>query len=309
MSASHQLGLDLAPRTWGGIRAGAGRKRIKNRRDPEHVARPYWPASVPSHVVLRTVDDVPRLRVLAIYLAIRAAMLLTLRRGAFRIVHMSIQHNHLHLIVEAVTREAMTRGMQGFAIAAARGINRACGRTGKVFAFRYHATPITTPQQARNTLSYVFNNWRKHGEDRGNANARARSAKIDPYSTAIWFGGWKGMTEHFDVPAGFEPLPAANAMTWVLTVGWERYGRIGFYERPGPRPRPRPSSRRQTNRSRNHASSSAGARSAGSSMAMAMARSRQRKPARPELLGFWRQTGSPFRTKHRHQENIKCIKC
>ncbi len=65
---------------------------------------------------------------------------------------------------------------QSLAITAARAINRAAGRRGKVFAFRYHATRITTPRQMRNTLAYVLNNWRRHGEDQ--RSARARAAKI-----------------------------------------------------------------------------------------------------------------------------------
>ena len=77
----------------------------------------------------------------------------------------------------------------------------------------------------RNTLVYVLNNWRKHGEDRG------RVAKIDPYSTAIWFGGWKGVGR-FTWTKTFEPLPMANPTTFLLTEGWLRYGAIDPRERP-----------------------------------------------------------------------------
>jgi hypothetical protein len=46
-----------------------------------------------------------------------------------------------------------------FAISAAKNINRAAGRKrGTVFAYRYHATAITNPSQARKALSYVLNN-------------------------------------------------------------------------------------------------------------------------------------------------------
>ena len=223
----------------GGAREGAGRPRHKDRKDPDHVVRPYTPARFPQHVVLRTLPDVPRLRTPAMFAAIRAAMNHMLHHSPLRIVHLSIQGNHLHLIVEAEIRDILIRGMQAFAIVAARAINRAAGRRGKVFAYRYHATPITTPKQMRHTLAYVLNNWRKHGEDRG------RDAKIDPYSTAIWFGGWKGVGR-FAWPGSwkkFEPLPMANPMTWMLTAGWERYGAIDPYELPGSKattPKPKP---------------------------------------------------------------------
>jgi len=129
-------------------------------------------------------------------------------------------------------KESLAHGMQRLAIVAARAINRAASRRGKVFAFRYHSTPISTPRQMRNTLAYVLNNWRHHGED------RARSAAIDPYSTGIWFRHWRGVGR-FVKPAGFEALPAASPTTWLLTTGWLRWGEIDPFERPKSKPKPK----------------------------------------------------------------------
>ena len=57
-----------------------------------------------------------------------------------------------------------------------------------MFQDRYHPEVLTTPRQVRNTLAYVMNNWRRHGEDRGPV---SKTWKIDPYSSAATFGGWK----------------------------------------------------------------------------------------------------------------------
>jgi REP element-mobilizing transposase RayT len=225
------LGLPIEPPKRGGFRAGAGRPAIRGKHDPDHVVRPYWRREMPLHIVLRTVADVPRLRQPLLYAAIRSALHHMLNRCDLRIVHVSIQGNHLHMIVEHVDRDAVIRGMQAFTIKAARAINKALGRMGKVFAYRYHATAIESPRQMRHVLAYVLNNWRRHNEDQ---QGRAARAAIDPYSTAIWFGGWKSVGR-FKLPAGFEPLPMANPMTWLLTEGWRRHGDIDPYERPGPR--------------------------------------------------------------------------
>ena len=84
-----------------------------------------------------------------------------------RIVHASIQREHIHLLIEAETKGELSRGMQGFTISAAKQVNRALGRkNGRVFSDRYHSEVITTPRRARHALAYVLNNWRKHGEDR-----------------------------------------------------------------------------------------------------------------------------------------------
>ena len=161
--------------------------------------------------------------------AIQRALEHSLDIGDFRIIHTSIQSNHLHFIVEAGMKQSLSRGMQAVAIVAARAINQAAKRTGKVFAFRYHSTRITTPRQMRNTLAYVLNNWRRHDEDR--KGDRARAAAIDPYSTGIWFHHWRGIGR-FEMPPTFDPLPAANAMSWLAIEGWLRWGEIDPFETP-----------------------------------------------------------------------------
>jgi REP element-mobilizing transposase RayT len=225
-----QLQLDLRPRTWGGPREGAGRKKSGRCLDAPHRVRGPISRHHPLHVVLRTRKDVPRLRRGPTYRAIRRALQHVLGEHAFRVVHMSIQHNHLHFIVEADDKAALSHGMRSLTITAARAINRELGRKGRVFAYRYNAKPITSPRQMRNALSYVLNNWRRHHEDM--RSPAARQARLDPYSTAIHFDGWKE-TARFATPDGYEPLPSAEAQTWLLRIGWRRHGAISVYEEPG----------------------------------------------------------------------------
>jgi REP element-mobilizing transposase RayT len=217
--------------THGGRREGAGRKRSTLRRhDPPHRARPELSPRHPVHVVLRAADGVRRLRQGVMYRALRRVLLRYLGQEDFRIVHISIQHNHLHLLVEAADRQALTRRMQSFAINAARAINGTDGRRGKVFAHRYHATQIRTPRQARCALAYVLNNWRHHREDL--VMGRPFEAAVDPYSSGVSFTGWKG--RRFRIPDGYAPLPVAPPATDLLHSSWARFGRIDAFECPGP---------------------------------------------------------------------------
>jgi REP element-mobilizing transposase RayT len=225
-----QLQLDLRPKTWGGAREGAGRKKTGRCLDAPHRIRPALSKHHPVHVVLRTRKDVPRLRRGQVLRAIDRALRHVLGEHAFRVVHMSIQHNHLHFLVEADDAAALSHGMRSLTITAARAINRVLGRKGSVFAYRYNAKQITNPRQMRNALSYVLNNWRRHHEDM--RSPAARHARIDPYSTAIHFAGWKE-TSRFAIPEGYEPLPSAEAQTWLLRIGWQRHGLISMYEEPG----------------------------------------------------------------------------
>lgn len=217
---------------WGGARMGAGRKKSMMRRhDPPHRARPELGGSRPVHVVLRVRRDVPRLRCGRTYLVIRRALAACLGRAEFRVVHASIQHNHLHFLVEARDREALIRGMQGLAIRLARAINRDLGRSGKLFEYRYHATPITSSRQTHRALAYVLNNWRHHREDL--ASERIMQAKLAPYASGLAFGGWAG-APRFLLPPDYAPLPVAPPRTWLLRAGWMRHGAIDLFAIPGP---------------------------------------------------------------------------
>jgi REP element-mobilizing transposase RayT len=135
-------------------------KRKQGRAGSPHRKRPELKARHPVHVVLRVVAAVGNLRRRCAYKAVREATLTTARREDFRVVHLSIQRNHLHLLVEADDRHALAVGMQGFQISAAKHLNREISKTrpgprrrGAVFPDRYHAEIITTPTQARNALS------------------------------------------------------------------------------------------------------------------------------------------------------------
>jgi len=220
------------PGKHGGKRDGAGRPKITHRRASEpHVQRPSVSRHKPLHVVIRAVRGI-HLRSGRVYQAIRQAMQHSLSR-AIRIVHLSIQATHVHLIVEAENKRVLAKGMQGFQVSAARRINAALGRTGTVFADRYHATVLGSPRQVRNTLAYVLNNWRKHGEHEKPIAARWTK---DPFSTAIAFDGWMelaGKRPANPYPGRYAPLPIKKPVTWLLRVGWRRHGSISLDEVPG----------------------------------------------------------------------------
>jgi len=136
------------------------------------------------------------------------------------------EDRHIHLICEAHDRHALSRGVQGFKIRVAKGINAALGcRRGAVFAERYHARIITNPTQCRHTLAYVLANARHHGAAHATSYRRDR---VDPCSSAARFDGWTvaGPRPWAQAPptdTDGEPTVAA-AKTWLLRGGWRRGG-------------------------------------------------------------------------------------
>jgi len=225
----------------GGKRAGAGRPPKGARSGTPHTARPTLKPRHPVHVVLRTIAAVGSLRRRHIFHAFRWATHVAARRDDFRIVQISVQRTHVHLIVEADDKHALTRGLQGFQISAAKHINAALSRSrpgprrrGAVFADRYHATIITSPRQARQALAYVMNNWRKHGEHR---RARLRTWSIDWFSSAADFPDWVEYGDdplRWRAPPTYEPFLVRRPRTWLLRQGWKRHGAISCFEVPAP---------------------------------------------------------------------------
>jgi REP element-mobilizing transposase RayT len=232
-----QLDLDLTATRWGGSREGAGRKTNKSKgipsHDSPHVSRPKHNARNPVHAVLRCLKDVANLRCPKLYECVQGALLKVGSRVDFRIAHLSIQRNHLHLLTEAADDEALESGLRAFAISLAKRINRALGRKGKVFEFRYHTTELTSPRQTRNALAYVLNNWRRHNEDERNGVAE-RFMILDRYSSAIRFTGWADW-ELGRWPDGYVALAVSSPETWLLSKGWEKANRpIRTSDTPGP---------------------------------------------------------------------------
>jgi REP element-mobilizing transposase RayT len=162
------------------------------------------------------------LRDLEVDRVLRAAFVAGQDRFGFRLVHYSIQKDHLHLIVEATDRAALSKGLHGLFIRVARALNRLWQRKGKVFADRYHDRILATPREVRNALAYVLGNARKHGQKLLQA--------LDRFTSAPWFEGWK---ERVNVRglAGIA-RPVAAAKTWLLNVGWQLHGPISVWEAP-----------------------------------------------------------------------------
>jgi len=180
----------------------------------------------PVHVTVRIRRDVPGLRNFERAQVLRTAFVNGCDKLGFRICQFSIQGNHVHLVCEASSADRLARGMQGWSIRVARGLNRMVGRTGSVFFERYGATVIKTPSQMRNTLCYVLQNARRHG-----AELDRRWHGVDPFSSAWWFDGWAHQRWRLGL-APADGRPVATARSWLLTAGWRPRGLIGVTEVP-----------------------------------------------------------------------------
>jgi putative transposase len=196
----HQLSL-LFPPSWGGARKGAGRKPSARPSTP-HRARPRHRAGEPVHVTLRA--RLAPLRSQHLFPTIRLALLRSARRdpARFRLLHFSVQHDHVHLLVEASDKRALSSGVRSVAIRVARYVNDLLSRRGPLWGDRWFGRALTSPREVRNALVYVLANHRKHAR-------RPLQAGIDPYSSGAWFDGWANWK-----PGSERAPPFSQRPTW-----------------------------------------------------------------------------------------------
>ncbi len=126
----------------GGPRHGAGRPRgIRPR--VMHRYRERIVARVPVHVTIRLRSGIPTLRQPRFVRRFRSSLSEACVRHGFRVVHYSIQRDHVHLLIEAHTNHSIACGMKSVGARIGKLANRLFQRKGKVLDGRYHLRPLT----------------------------------------------------------------------------------------------------------------------------------------------------------------------
>ena len=179
----------------GGKRKNTGRRPNGPRAGVSRLERPRFARTLPVHVTVRMAKHVYNLRSRRCFAAVGRALGAAAERFGMRIVQFSVQGNHMHLVVEAASNEALSQAMQGLSIRVAKRLNGVMHRRGRVFADRYHARPLRTPTEVRRALAYVRDNFAHH---------TGKRVAHDAYSSA----------------AGEIALPEPK--TWLLRIGWRR---------------------------------------------------------------------------------------
>jgi REP element-mobilizing transposase RayT len=206
---SRQLPLQYTRR--GGPRPGAGRKKKKGAGVP-HLTRPALASRHPVHISLRVAPEVWNLRSRRCFREIARAFRAVHGRSGFRLVAFSVQGNHVHLIIEARDKEALSRGLRSLEIRMAKRLNTLMGRrSGHVLPDRYHAHILRTPTEVAIALAYVRGNFAVHAARRG---ARVPANQIDPFSSLALLDG--------ALPREQGPPLVTAAQTWLLVEGWRR---------------------------------------------------------------------------------------
>lgn len=230
--ATRQLALPMPPPrpAHGGRRAGAGRKRRAKRPCTPHVVRPIHHERHPVHITLRASRAAGDLRKQVVLRTLADRFRRAAKEDTFRVVHFSVQTDHVHLIVEADDRDVLVRKMTGLTTWIARRLNALAGRRGRFWADRYNRRDLRSPREVRNALVYVLQNRRKHvlertGRDIGGMDVFSSAAWLEGWSddAEVWLRSTRAQAERALRPSeGASTAPVHAPSTWLARIGWRR---------------------------------------------------------------------------------------
>jgi REP element-mobilizing transposase RayT len=150
----------------------AGRPAVHDR-GIRHIRRERITRPTSMHLTIKVranKADIKSKRVLrALHHAIMRARLKNLK-----IIHYTLEYNHVHLLVEAGDNKTMHRGMQALGISLSKAINKVKCLNGTVYKHRYHLRKINSSRDLRNVLHYIFHNGIHH---------KRTHSLIDPFNS------------------------------------------------------------------------------------------------------------------------------
>lgn len=152
----------------------AGRKAVHDK-GIRHISRPKLQRPSSLHLTIKVREnkaDIQNKKILkALHHAIKRARLKNLK-----VIHYTLEYNHVHLLVESSDNKILHQGMQALGISLSKAINRIKRLKGGVYKHRYHFRQISSPRELKNVLHYIFHNGIKHH--------RTKSI-IDPFNSLI----------------------------------------------------------------------------------------------------------------------------
>lgn len=195
---------------WGGKRRGAGRKNRTG--TVSHAVRERVDFKKPLHITMRLMPGLKGLRTAKMKAAFERCLIRAKAKG-LRVLHFSIQGNHLHFVIECASNTELASGMNSLGTSFGRTIRAKLGGKGGVFDGRYHLHVLKTPAEMRNALAYVLLNRSKHQDV---------IPYKDDFSSAEHFQEWKlliGQSWRSRLPAFPDHL--SRPKSWLARTGWK----------------------------------------------------------------------------------------
>ncbi|MGZ3789435.1 MAG: transposase [Bacteriovorax sp.] len=147
---------------------GAGRPAIHDV-GIRHTRRPFLKRPSSLHLTVKIKRNKADLKNKSILSLLKRAIL-NARRQGLKVIHYSLEYDHVHLLIEAENNHILGKGMQAFGVTLSKTINRMRKLKGGVYKHRYHFRQISGTRELRNVMNYIFTNGLKHKTAKGIVN-------------------------------------------------------------------------------------------------------------------------------------------
>lgn len=85
------------------------------------------------------------------------------RLQGLRVIHFSLEHNHVHLYAECESNFVLGKAMKAFGVTFVRRVNKLKKIKGQLYKYRYHLRVLKSARDAKNVINYILKNGIKHG--------------------------------------------------------------------------------------------------------------------------------------------------
>ncbi len=142
-------------------RKGAGRPALH---DPgiRHTNRPHIKKPASLHLTIKVKKKKAEIKNKSVLKILKRAIL-NARKQGLRVIHFSLEYDHVHLLIEADNNLILGKGMQAFGVTLSKAINRLKKLKGGVYKHRYHFRQISSTRELKIVMNYIFTNGLKHG--------------------------------------------------------------------------------------------------------------------------------------------------
>jgi REP element-mobilizing transposase RayT len=140
---------------------GAGRTAIHDI-GIRHRERPKLSKLSSLHLTIKIKRIKADLKNKSILIILKRAIMNARIKG-LRVIHYSLEYDHVHLLIEAHDNDILGRGMQSLGVTLVRGINKIKKLKGVVYKHRYHFRKINSSRELKIVMNYIFHNGVKHG--------------------------------------------------------------------------------------------------------------------------------------------------
>lgn len=181
------LFLNMKKKTLFNIK-GAGRPAMHDR-GIRHIARDVIKKNTALHLTVKIEREKAGLRNKDILKALQSAIFRARLKG-LRILHYTLEYDHVHLLVEADNNQMLATGMQSFGICFSKGINRIKRLVGRVFQTRYHFRKLKSRNEIRNAFNYIVGNSIKH---------KKAISILSPYNSLVRISNFENLYPGFEL--------------------------------------------------------------------------------------------------------------